>query len=195
MITPSDVSAVLVTRGDVDISRILEALAVFNDVVVWDNSKREDWKLFGRYVGMGECERDIVYVQDDDIFVPPATIRGLVEAYEPGVITANMCEGWARHRDMLDAVQIGAGGIMDRAIPPRVFAKYDALFPRDDLFYLYTDTIVAIPSRIKRIDLPLEVLDWGYAPNRMNALPDFAECLAESIRRGRAVRDANGGKE
>lgn len=180
----------LVTRGDVDLSRILGALSVFNDVVVWDNSKREDWKLFGRYMGMGECERDVVYVQDDDIFVPPETIGQLVEVYEPGVITANMSEGWAAGRDMLDAVQVGAGAVLDRSIPDRAFAKYDTMFPRDELFYLYTDTIVAIPSRIKRLDLPLEVLGWGYAPNRMNALPDFAECLAESIRRGRAVRDA-----
>lgn len=195
ILTADDVSAVLVTRGDVDLSRILGALTVFHDVVVWDNSKREDWRLFGRYIGMAECERDIIYVQDDDIFVPPATITGLLRAYQPGVITANMSEGWAAGRDMLDAVQIGAGGLMDRTIPERAFAKYDTLFPRDDLFYLYTDTIVAIPSRIKRVDLPLEVLGWGYAPNRMNALPDFAECLAESIRRGRIVRDAFGGKE
>lgn len=191
----SDVSAVLVTRGDVDVSRILGALTVFNDVVVWDNSKREDWRLFGRYVALTECERDIVYFQDDDIYVPPSTIEGLVAAYEPGVITANMSEGWAGGRDMLDAVQVGAGAVLDRSIPGRAFAKYDTMFPRDDLFYLYTDTLVAIPSRIRRVDLPLEVLDWGYAPNRMNALPDFAECLAESIRRGRAVRDAFGGKE
>lgn len=195
MLQPSDVSAVLVTRGDVDLSRILEGLAVFNDVVVWNNAEREDWRLFGRYMGMAECERDIVYVQDDDIFLPARTIRRIVAAYEPGVIVANMSEGWARGRDMLDAVQVGAGAVLDRDIPGKAFAKYDTMFPRDDLFYLYTDTLVAIPSRIRRLNLPLEVLGWGYAANRMNALPDFAECLAESIRRGRAVRDAFGGKE
>lgn len=195
LLLPSDVSAVLVTRGDVDTSRILDGLAVFNDVVVWDNSEREDMKLYGRYTALAECERDVVYFQDDDIYLPRDTIAAILDAYEAGVITANMSEGWARGRDMLDAVQVGAGAVLDRSIPGRAFAKYDTLFERDDLFYLYTDTLVAIPSRIKRVDLPLEVLDWGYAPNRMNALPDFAACLAESIRRGRAVRDAFGGKE
>lgn len=179
------------TRGDVDLSRILdEIVPLFNDVVVWDNSEREDLRLFGRYMALSECERDVVYFQDDDIFVPRTSIEKLVAAYEPGVITANMSEGWAAGRDMLDAVQVGAGAVLDKDIPGEAFAKYDTIFPRDDLFYLYTDTIVAIPSRIKRVDLPLEVLGWGYAPNRMNALPDFAVCLAESIRRGRVVRDA-----
>lgn len=196
MIQASDVSAVLVTRGDVDTSRILAELSFLNDIVVWDNSERAgNMRLFGRYAAMPECERDIIYFQDDDIFVPRKTIEALINAYEPGVITANMSEGWASGRDMLDAVQIGAGGIMDRSIPDRAFAKYDTLFSRDDLFYLYTDTLVAIPTRIKRIDFPLEVLGWGYAPNRMNALPDFADRLAESIQRGRTVRDAFGGKE
>lgn len=196
MMQASEVSAILVTRGDVDTSRVLEAMSMFNDTVVWNNSEREgNMRLFGRYVAMEECERSTVYFQDDDIFVPQTTMEALLEAYEPGVIIANMSEGWASGRDMLDAVQIGAGGLMDASIPVRAFAKYDTMYDRDDLFYQYTDTLVSIPSKIKRIDHPFEVLGWGYAPNRMNAYPDFAERLAESIQRGRAVRDAFGGKE
>lgn len=193
-ITAADVSAVLVTRGDVDLSRILESLP-FDDVVVWDNSQREDLKTFGRYAALPEAKHDVIWFQDDDIVLPPATIEGLLAAYEPGVFCANMSPGWVAGRDLHDSVFVGAGAILDRDLPAKALAKYDTMFERDELFHYYPETILTIPSRIKRVDLPLEVLPWGYAPNRMNAEPWFVEHLAESIRRGRAVRDAFGGKE
>jgi len=196
-VTAADVSAVLVTRGDVNLVEILESIqtAGISDTVVWDNSKREDLHTFGRYAALPEAQHDIVLFQDDDILLPPATIQGLIAAYEPGVICANMSPGWVAGRDLHDSVFVGAGGILDRDIPARSLAKYDTLFERDELFLYYPETIISIPWRIKRVDLPLEVLPWGYASNRMNALPRFTEDLAESIRRGRAVRDHFGGKE
>lgn len=197
MITAADVSAVLVTRGDVNLSRILESIAEAGiaEAIVWDNSRREDLKTFGRYAALPECKHDVVFFQDDDIVLPPATIEGLLAAYEPGVWLANMSPGWVAGRDLHDSVFVGAGGLLDRDLPARSLAKYDTMFERDELFHYYPETILTIPSRIKRVDLPLEVLPWGYAPNRMNAEPWFEDHLAESIRRGRAVRDAFGGKE
>lgn len=194
-INPDRVSAILVTRGDVDLSLILAELDIFDDIIIWDNSEREDLKTFGRYAAITEARHPVVYFQDDDIIVYRSTIEGLLAAYEPGVMLANMSPGWVAGRDLHDSVFVGAGGLLDRDIPDRALAKYDQMFERDELFYLYPETIISIPTRIKRIDLPLKVLPWGYAPNRMNALPYFEEWLAESIRRGRAVRDAFGGKE
>lgn len=43
----TDVVACIVTRGDVDLTPILDSL-IFEDVVVWDNSIRPDWKCAGR---------------------------------------------------------------------------------------------------------------------------------------------------
>lgn len=194
MLSPSEVSAVIVTRGDVDIGAIIDELQIFNDIVIWDNSKREDLKTFGRYAALPECEKDIVYFQDDDILLRKPTLDGLLAAYEPGVMLANMSPGWVAGRDLHDAIFVGAGAIMDRDLPGKAMAKYDELYDRDDLFHLYPETILSIPSLIKRVDLPLEVLPWGYAPNRMNAHIYFEEWLAESISRGRVVRDVNGGK-
>jgi hypothetical protein len=114
----------------------------------------------------------------------------LLAAYEPGVILANMSQGWVDGRDLHDSVFVGAGALMDKSIPAEAFARYDRLYPRDELFFYYPEAMVSIPSRIKRVDLPLEVLPWGYAPNRMNAQPWFEEWMAESIRRGRRIRDA-----
>ncbi|MFA5052991.1 MAG: hypothetical protein WC565_02965 [Parcubacteria group bacterium] len=191
MLTVDAVSAVLVTRGDVDLSRILQSIAAsgVEDVVIWDNSRRSDLKTFGRYAALPEAKHDVVFFQDDDIVLPVDTIRGILSAYEPGVICANMAPGWVAGRDLHDSVFVGAGAILDRDIPDRAFAKYDRLYPRDDIFYLYPEALVSIPSRIKRVDLPLEVLPWGYAPNRMNAQPWFEDWMAESIERGRRVRD------
>jgi hypothetical protein len=117
------------------------------------------------------------------------TILGLIAAYEPGVIVANMSQGWVDGRDLHDSVFVGAGAVLDRDIPAQSLAMYDRLFERDELFYLYPETIITIPWQIKRVDLPLEVLPWGYAPNRMVKQPWFEERLAESIARGRKVRD------
>lgn len=189
MIPAGDVSAVLVTRGDVDLSRILDELTIFADVIVWNNSKREDLKTYGRYAAIAEAKHDVLFFQDDDIFLPRTTIEGLLAAYEPGVIVANMSPGWVAGRDLVDSVFVGAGAVLDKDIPAEAFARYDRLFPRDEVFFYYPEAMVSIPSRIKRVDLPLEVLPWGYAPNRMNAQPWFEEWMAESIRRGRMVRD------
>lgn len=191
MITAANVSAVLVTRGDVDLTRILQTIteAGIADTVVWDNSKRQDLKTFGRYQALPEAKNDVVFFQDDDIVLPASTILGLIAAYEPGVIVANMSQGWVNGRDLHDSVFVGAGAVLDRDIPDRSLAMYDRLFDRDELFYLYPETIITIPWQIKRVDLPLEVLPWGYAPNRMVKQPWFEERLAESIARGRRVRD------
>ncbi len=186
MLNASEVSAVLVTRGDVDLTRILESLP-YDDVVVWDNSKRRDLKTYGRYAALPEAKHDVVYFQDDDIVFTHHD--ELMAAYESDTILANMSQGWVDGRDLVDSVFVGAGALLDRDIPARAFARYDQLYPRDELFYLYPEALVSIPSKIKRVDLPLEVLPWGYAPNRMNAQPWFVEWMAESIVRGRRVRD------
>ena len=49
MLDPTDVTACLVTRGDVDMTPIYESL-IFPTVILWDNSKRQDWKVAGRYL-------------------------------------------------------------------------------------------------------------------------------------------------
>jgi hypothetical protein len=86
-LSPDDVSAVLVTRGETDLSTILESLP-FKDVVIWDNSKREDFQVYGRFAAIAEAKNDIIYVQDDDCVV--TCIGALLAAYTPGIITLNM---------------------------------------------------------------------------------------------------------
>jgi hypothetical protein len=42
---PDHVSAVIITKGNVDLTPVLDSL-IFDDVVVWDNSVEEDRMTF-----------------------------------------------------------------------------------------------------------------------------------------------------
>ena len=100
MISPSEVSAVIVTRGDVDLGEILTSVvdAGITSVMVWDNSRPRtvfdrDRKVYGRYIGAQLLSNETVYVQDDDCLVP---IAELLAEYEPGERLCNMSAGrWA----------------------------------------------------------------------------------------------------
>ena len=38
----------------------------FTEIVVWDNSKRPDLSVYGRYAAIEECKNDIIFTMDDD---------------------------------------------------------------------------------------------------------------------------------
>ncbi len=61
MLDPSQVSACLVTRGDQQeqMERILESLLPYDEVIVWDNSQREDRMVAGRFAAMAEARNRI----------------------------------------------------------------------------------------------------------------------------------------
>src|SRR2546423_8180622 len=85
-------SAVLVTRGGVDLTPILNSLpAAVDDVVIWDNSKRpEDLKVLGRYAAVTEARHHAIYTQDDDCVVDVAAVLATYEQAPPGLVVANM---------------------------------------------------------------------------------------------------------
>jgi hypothetical protein len=53
-VKPKDVSAIIVTRGDVDLTPIINTLP-YQDVIVYDNCKRHDFGIFGRYFAIREA--------------------------------------------------------------------------------------------------------------------------------------------
>ena len=71
MIELSEVTAVIVTRGNVPLDAVLDSLLPYEHVVVWDNSKEAvDYGSFGRCVGAALRGRtEWVYFQDDDLIV------------------------------------------------------------------------------------------------------------------------------
>lgn len=185
-----DVSAVLVTRGDVDLQPILD-LIPFDDVVIWNNSEREDMKTYGRHLAEAECKHDVIYHQDDDILFHD--FDGLLAAYRPGRITANMPSPWYEDvgYEQKRQVMLGGGSLIDRGLARKAFDKYLAEYPFDDDFITYCDCIVGALTPSFRVDLGFEVLPQATWPNRMSTTPGCWDRKHMMDRRAFALRDGH----
>lgn len=183
-----DVSACLVTRGDVDLVPILESLP-FTDVIVWNNAQRpEDKAAYGRYLAIHRARNRIVFVQDDDCVLPVAEFDKLLAAYQPGILTALMPPD---RTDYTDSVLIGWGAIFDSYLPDRAFAEYSHYYPIDtyEFFKIGADFVFPILTPCQRIDGEHDNLPWAHGPNRTWGQPGYDASKAEFLRQAREVRD------
>lgn len=169
------VSACLVTRGDCDLSPILDSLP-FDDVVIWDNSKREDLGIYGRYAAIEEAKHDVVYTQDDDVLV--SCHRQLMDAYEPGVLVANYPQPW-------DIPWVARGAVFDRRLPAAAFTRYLDRYARDHYFtHFACDGIFALLTpRVVVIDHGSEDLPHGFADGRVSTTPGWYDDKRPEIQR------------
>jgi hypothetical protein len=195
LLSPSEVSAVIVTKGDVDLTPVLDSL-IFDDVVVWDNSVEENLMTFGRVVGAERAKNSIVYSQDDDIIHTPEAQRDIVAAYEPGVLTGCMWPEWSAgakeqgiENGYDDLVFPGSGSISDFWLWKSALSQYLEEWPLDDFFHLWSDTIIGVIAPTKQLDIRFQVLPCAEDESRMCNLPDAVELKTEAIMRARAVRD------
>ncbi len=195
MLTPDRFSAVVITRGDVDLTPVLESL-IFDDVVVWDNSVRENEMTHARIVATNFTRHQFIYSQDDDIIHTPDNQRRIVEAFEPGTIVGCMWPEWSQGakdqgipNGYDDLVFPGSGSVYHRAVPIMAASKYLDWFPEDDFFRLWCDTIVGTIAPSKQLDIRFEALPCAEDDNRMCNLPDAVEMKAEAIRRATWIRD------
>lgn len=188
MLDASEVSAVLITRGDVDLSPILETLP-YDDVVVWDGRERDEQPgTYGRYLAMYEANHDVMYLQDDDcVFRDHAS---LLAEYEPGVLTA--VYGHGENPDGLEDVALVHGGaIVDRSLSLRAFDKYLAAWPVDEGFYREADMIHGTLCPSRQIDLSYEIR-WDIIDrrDRMSDQPWQRDLKHRITERARQLRDA-----
>lgn len=106
LVPPVKVSAIIVTRGDVDLRPVLDSLPKEWERVVWNNGKPEiswsrtmgdgrisgsstaasDLSVYGRYAAIEYASHDLIYVQDDDVIVsdPEAIVDAWREEYNRG---------------------------------------------------------------------------------------------------------------
>jgi hypothetical protein len=169
-----NVSCVIPTRGDVDLSPILETLP-FDDVIVWDNAEREDLGIYARYAAIAEAKHDIVVTQDDDVIV--TCWPELLAAYEPGILTVNYPEPW-------DIPWVARGAIFDRDLPARAFDRYWAAYPDDDLFRRYVcDAAFALLTPTRVIDEGSVDLPHGFADGRVSTSPGWYDDRRPEIQR------------
>lgn len=192
MIDASQISAVLVTRGDQpDMLRRIGDSLIFDHVTVWDNSKQEDWKTAGRYAAVKFWHHHpVVYFQDDDVIVPPETQRRLVEAYMPGVVVANW--GHGENPDGYDDLPLVCGGaVLDADLPWQALDRYLAEWPDDDAFRYEADFVAGVlyPD-FRHLHLPFHIeLEVAQHETRLCNQPWQRDLKLEITNRARAIRD------
>lgn len=181
----ADVTACLVTRGDVDMQPILDTLP-YGEVLIWDNSRREDLKTYGRFAAAAEASNPIVYFQDDDCLFRHHD--ELLAAYEPGLLVANW--GHGDNPDGYDDIALYHGGaLVDRDLIDVPFARYLEHFPRDEWFLYEADFIFGCLTPHKHVYLPIELRENCFNGRRMCDQPWQREKKFDITQRARAIRD------
>lgn len=149
------VSAIIVTRGDVDLTPILDSLPQEWEKVVWNNDtgptvrvydgshvvKMGDLSVYGRYAAIEYATGDLIYVQDDDCVVsdPQAIVDALRISGHPGGFKGYFEGGWRtdlvvcnmppefRHDFYVDHALVGFGAAFHRSAPARAWGRLTAV--------------------------------------------------------------------
>jgi hypothetical protein len=140
-----NVSACLVTRGDVDMEPIIASLPHEWEVIVYDNEagKHFNWSsmttprgegpgdlaVYGRYAAIEHASHDLIYVQDDDVIVsdPQAIVDALgrksgYPASAKNSVVCNMPPEFRPHYP--DSGLVGFGAAFHRDAPQRAFERF-----------------------------------------------------------------------
>jgi hypothetical protein len=208
------VAACLVTRGDVDIDPVLASIPTDWEIIIWDNSALENLSVYGRYAAIDFTDAELIYVQDDDVFVSnPDAIRGewqkeCNEWYRtehlytegtkppwPGLV-ANMPQAF-RHDGYTDSCLVGFGACFHRDAPGKAFERFAAA---NGNAIEFTDTPmwrrtcdVVFTALTPRVLMEIEKIDreFATAPERMYRQPGHVAERREMLELARRVRDAS----
>lgn len=140
-----NVSAIIVTRGNVDLAPCWAMMPDEWEKIAWDNSKVNDVSVYGRYAAIELATHDLIYVQDDDVIVsdpqaivdtwfaeihPPSVDHylgdELISSYQPPgreCLVANMPQEF-RHDGYTDSCLVGFGACYHRDLPHIAFGKF-----------------------------------------------------------------------
>lgn len=159
------ISACLVTRGDVDMTQILDTLP-YDDIVLWNNADRADLGIYGRYAAIEHAKHDVIYTQDDDVLV--TCHRELEREYRDGWLTCNYPPPW-------DIPWVARGALFHRDMPAKAFHRYfhpkTVSGPMWDRFFTHyvCDAVFALMTdNVHVVDLGSEDLPWGFDEGRVS---------------------------
>ncbi len=177
-------SAVIVTRGDVDLGPVLTPIVPRADEIV---IRRGNGGVFERWEAILAARYDLVYTQDDDCVVD-------LEAFKVRLseMTCNM-PGWKRPEYQDGTALVGWGAFIPKAVARVALARYDSMFYRDELFMRECDRVFTGISKLELIDVPFENMPWANGPGRMCSKPGdpvHAAARAEIRKRVEAIRAA-----
>ncbi len=163
------VAAIIVTRGDQDLTPVAASIPEEWDLVIWDNSAGEDLSVYGRYAAIARTTAEVIYVQDDDCIVSdPAFIARTLIEWGPEVVVSNMPREF-RHGFYTDHALVGFGAAFHRDAPQQAFDRLTATgLPIEREWFLRTCDIVftALMPRVL-VDVPHEDMPWAHYESRM----------------------------
>jgi hypothetical protein len=167
-ISAAKVSVVIPTRGNVPMDEILESLdqAGFEDVIVWDNSKRENLGLYARFAAIDEAKHDVIATQSDDVIV--THWAEILDAYEPGIVTINYPQDW-------DIPWICCGTVFDKGAEKKAFDLYFTENEDDhDFRFFICDgvfALLALPRKV--LAYPYREMPWANDSGRVSTERDW----------------------
>jgi hypothetical protein len=154
-------SAVIVTRGDVDLGPIVAPIVPLADELVIRRGVGGVWE---RWEAILAAKHEIVYTQDDDAIVDV----GLLKAWPPDGqrIRCNMPAD--RRPEYQDGTAlVGWGAFVPKALALAALISYRRLYDLDDLGRREADRIVTGLSPLELVDVPFSHAPWANGPGRM----------------------------
>lgn len=163
MIDPKEVSGVLVTRGNSDIWPIAKRLACLGEVIIWDNSRREDdLKVFGRYAGAAQAKNATVYFQDDDCLID---VEKLCSEYQAPELLCNVLPSHQQFYKDRKMSLVGWGALCPRDMV--AFDRYLGKWPKDELFLRECDRVFTRLNPCRMVDFGVQHLSEVQAKGEM----------------------------
>ena len=212
-----NVSAVIVTRGNVDPQEIIDSIPQGWEIVIWDNGEKlvsrsdgysevaTDCSVYGRYAAIEYASHDLIYVQDDDVIVsdPQAIVDAwdrirLSPAWTAGV-ACNMPQEF-RHAGYTDSALVGFGAAFHRSAPARAFERFRERWPGgagfDVMFNRTCDVVFTVMTNgprgdgIELVDVPKVNREFAEDVDRMYRQPDHVGERARMLDLAREARDS-----
>lgn len=181
-----NVSAIIVTRGNVDLAPCWATMPDEWEKIVWDNSKATDLSVYGRYAAIELASHDLIYVQDDDVIVSDP--QAIVQAWRDSLtydsegpirrsdhLVANMPQEF-RHDFYVEHCLVGFGACFHRKLPDEAFALMmgaEDIDPRvftegwEEMFNRCCDIVFTALTPKVLVDVPKQDREFASDPDRM----------------------------
>lgn len=162
------ITAVVVTKGDRDISQVTQSLSHFDELIVWNNSRTpKDLMVFGRYAAAFIARNEHIYIQDDDCLID--TNKLLVE-YENSSKIFEVFSNFPKDRRQeyaeTNITLLGWGSIFHKSTLG-VFDEYLSEYPFDELFLRECDRVFSHQASVLVTDVGVTHLPYAYGDDRM----------------------------
>ena len=186
-------TAVVVTRGDVDLGPVIESIQAADpdEIII-----RKGWAgVYERWDAAAMAKHPLVYVQDDDCIVD---VRKVIYEYDPnrpGLVHCNMprehqlqyfSQDGQPLKDGIALVGFGCVFSRDRV---SVFSQYLRHFVLDDVTRSEADRIFTALNAVRLIDVGVHHREFCSRDDRMWKRPNHGAMLKEVRRRIRIVKE------